>query len=104
MLETLEEEAGERMMGRLKEFRVEGKLSNRARNEISNIIIMHNSLNVEISRDNTDRSYTWVALRTERHKEKLGKRNAKEFEKVAQIIDMYIKGDKPAAIAKALLN
>ena len=33
LLEKLDEEAGERMMERLKEFRVEGKLSNRARTQ-----------------------------------------------------------------------
>ena len=43
-----------------------------------------------------------VAFRTEKHKGKLGKRKIKEFEKEAGIIDMYIKGDKSAAIAKAL--
>jgi hypothetical protein len=102
LLETLDEEAGKRMMERLKEFRVEGKLSNRAKNEFSNGIIMHNSVNVEMARDNTDRSYQWVAFRTERHKGKLGKRKIKEFEKEAEIIDMHIKGDKPAAIAKSL--
>ena len=79
-------------MERLKEFRDEGKLSYRARNELSNSIIMHDFLNVEMARDHTDRSYQWVAFRTERHKGKLGKRKIKEFEKEAQIIDMYTIG------------
>ena len=60
MLETLDEEAGERMMERLKQFRVEGKLSNRARNELSKSIIIHNSLNVVIARDDTAKSYQWL--------------------------------------------